>query len=99
MTKTSIATTAIALGLMASAGPANAYYYRYGYDPGAAIALGILGGALAGATIASQGYYGYYGYYGYPPVYPAYPVYGARCSPVPVYDSWGNFAGYRTACW
>ena len=96
MTKTSIAATAIALGLMASAGPASAYYYRYGYDPGAAIALGILGGALAGATIASQGYYGYYGY---PPVYPAYPVYGARCSPVPVYDSWGNFAGYRTACW
>ena len=61
MTKTSIAATAIALGLMASAGPASAYYYRYGYDPGAAIALGILGGALAGATIASQGIMGIMG--------------------------------------
>jgi hypothetical protein len=98
MMKRTITAADIACGMTAGAGRADAWYqqpyYGYSYDPGPAIALGIFG-TIAGAAIASQG-----GWYAYgPPVYPVYPVYGARCSPVPIYDSWGNFAGYRTACW
>jgi hypothetical protein len=67
-----VLTSMIAAMLAASSLPAGAWghhnYYRR-YDPGPAIALGLLG-AFAGAAIAAQGSYGGYGYgppaYGYP---------------------------------
>lgn len=83
---------AMAASVAASATPAEAGYYRHWYrgygwngrhhNWGGAVAAGVLGGlalgALAGAT------------YAYGPNY-----YGA-CSwqNRPVYDAWGNFAGY-----
>lgn len=52
---------------------------------GAAVGLGILGAAIAAG--AAQSHPGYY---------ESYPVYG-QCwlEDRPVYDSWGNFRGYR----
>ena len=61
----------------------------WGYDPGAAAAVGIIGGvigAMGAAAAADSGYY-----------YPApAPVYGG-CYWVrqPAYDSWGNYLGRR----
>lgn len=66
---------------------------------GAPVAAGVIGGLAAGAIIGSAvrpAYgYGYYGAqpYGYDPV-PVYdPCYRSQ---QPVYDPYGNFAGYRT---
>lgn len=66
---------------------------------GAPFAGGLIGGLAAGALIgaASRPAYGYgYGYappaYGYDPV----PVYDSCYrGRTPVYDAYGNFAGYR----
>jgi hypothetical protein len=54
-------------------------YYRRGYDPGAALAVGaaagLLGAAAAGAYYSQPYYYGYgYPVYGYPAY--GYPAYG-----------------------
>jgi hypothetical protein len=88
-----VLTLAVSVGSLTS--PETAYA-RHGH--GAAIALGILGGALAGAAIASSTTPGYYTapptyYYPYaPPVYsvPPAPVYfyeppAAHYAPVPYY--------------
>lgn len=56
--------------------PAQADYYRRGWSPGAAAAVGVLGGLAAGAAIASSAR----PVYGPPPAYydapPPAPVYG-----------------------
>jgi hypothetical protein len=59
------------------------YGWHGGYGWGAPAAAGILGGLALGA-IAGSGYsYGGPAYYG-----------GCSWQNRPVYDSWGNFAGY-----
>lgn len=93
------AAVALTLGatMAATTSPAEARYGRRGAVVGGLAAGAILGGALA-AGAYSRPYYGGYGY-GYAPGY-----YGAYAAPVyggcwrerrPVYDSWGNFRGYR----
>lgn len=48
------AALALAIGSLAAAAPAEAQgYHRRGWSPGAAAAVGILGGMAAGAAIAS----------------------------------------------
>ena len=94
---------AVTAGLLTSPGTA---YAKHGN--GAAIALGILGGALAGAAIASSPPLGYYAappaYY-YPPALPVYsvvpaPVYSyvpppaAYYAPVPYYGPRYYYGGY-----
>jgi hypothetical protein len=70
-----VLTLAVSMGSLTSPGTA---YAKHGH--GAAIALGILGGALAGAAIASSAAPGYYPappayYYPYaPPVYSVVPA-------------------------
>src|SRR5215470_17221929 len=98
-----VLTLAISVGSLTSPGTA---YAKHGN--GAAIALGILSGALAGAAIASSTAPGYYAappayYYPYaPPVYsvtPA-PVYSyapppaAYFAPVPNYGPGYYYRGY-----
>jgi hypothetical protein len=98
-----VLTLAVSVGSLTSPGTA---YAKHGN--GAAIALGVLGGALAGAAIASSTAPGYYGsaptyYYPYaPPVYsvvPA-PVYSyapppaAYYAPVPYYGPRYYYGGY-----
>jgi hypothetical protein len=67
---------------------------------GAAIALGILGGALAGAAIASAAAPAYYAapptyYYPYAPqVYSVAPPPAAYYAPVPYYGSAYSYSGY-----
>jgi hypothetical protein len=63
-----------ALAIAASA-PAEAQYHRRGWSPGAAAAVGILGGMAAGAAIASAAR----------PAYAAPQVYYAPPPPEPVY--------------
>ena len=74
-----VLTLAVSVSALTSPGTA---YAKHGN--GAAIALGILGGALAGAAIASSPPLGYYAappaYY-YPPALPVYSV-----VPAPVYS-------------
>ena len=96
-------TLAVAAVSVTSPGTA---YARHG--DGAAIALGILGGALAGAAIASSTPPGYYGappayYYPYaPPAYavapaPAYyylPPAPAYYAPAPYYAPGYYYGGY-----
>jgi hypothetical protein len=96
-------TFAVAMVSLTSPGTA---YAKHGN--GAAIALGILGGALAGAAIASSTAPGYYAappayYYPYaPPVYsvapaPAYsytPPPAAYYAPVPYYGQQYYYGGY-----
>ena len=89
------ATAALAMGaaLAASTTPAEAQWRRGGgYGPG--LALGLGAGLLGGAIIANQRPYYYGGYYA--PAYAA-PVYAPACwrERRAVYDSWGNFRGYR----
>lgn len=72
---------------------------RRGIDPGAAAAVGIIGGvigAMGAAAAADSGY----------PAYGGYPVYGGYPAPVyggcywvrqPVYDDFGNYLGRRRA--
>jgi hypothetical protein len=75
---------AVSVGSLTAPGTA---YARHGN--GAAIALGILGGALAGAAIASSNAPGYYAappayYYPYaPPVYSAVPAPAYSYAPPP----------------
>ena len=82
-----IAAVTLAGSVATTTTPAAAWY-RGGY--GAPLAAGVIGGLAAGAIIGSavRPAYGY----GYPA-----PVYGPRCYRVrrPVYDAYGNFAGYR----
>jgi hypothetical protein len=90
--KVPVAAAVFAAG-MTAAGSANALYWPGGYWHSGHRHYGPV--LLYSEDACPYGFgYGYG-----PPVYLAYPVYGARCSPVPVYDSWGNFAGYTTACW
>jgi hypothetical protein len=96
--------TALALGLGAAAAtttPADAQgvwhhgywgggYYHNGWW-GPAVGLGILGGVVAGAAIASSG-----PYYGPGPYYGAYggPGYAGGCGAWrSVYDNWGHYVG------
>jgi hypothetical protein len=82
----------LASSVVATATPAAAWY-RGGW--GAPVAAGLIGGLAAGAIIgsATRPAYGYgYAPYGYAPA-PVYdPCYRGR---TPVYDAYGNFAGYR----
>ncbi len=78
----------LAGGVVETTTPAAAWY-RGGW--GGPVAAGVIGGLAAGAIIGSA-------------VRPAYgygpgPYYGAGCYRVrrPVYDAYGNFAGYRFA--
>lgn len=66
---------AIVFALTAAAVP-NPAYARYGHDGGAGIALGIIGGILAGTAIASAqpGYAAPPAYY-YPQAYDTPPAY------------------------
>ena len=98
--KKSIATGLIAVslasGAVATSSPAAAWY-RGGW--GGPLAAGAIGGLALGAIVGSTSHpygYGGYGYapygYGYGPT-PVYsPCYRGR---TPVYDAYGNFAGYR----
>ena len=70
-----VLTLAVSVGSLTSPGTADAKHGN-----GAAIALGILGGALAGAAIASSPGYAAPPAYYYPPAPPVYPV-----APAPVY--------------
>lgn len=101
-----LAVLTLGTGVIASSAPASAYY-RGGYRGGGfggPFAAGLIGGlavgAIAGSASRPYGYYGggygygYGGGYGYAPE-PVYePCYHAR---TPVYDVYGNFAGYRSA--
>lgn len=70
---------ALMIGGAMSATPAAAWGYRH--NNGAAIAGAAIGGLALGAAIgAAASQPRYYG--------------GGACQ-VPVYDSWGNFRGYR----
>jgi hypothetical protein len=96
-------TFAVATVSLTSPGTA---YARHGN--GAAIALGILGGALAGVAIASSTGPGYYAaplayYYPYaPPIYPVAPAPAyyyapppaAYYGPVPYYGPQNYYGGY-----
>lgn len=76
---------------LAAASPASAqYYYRRGWNPGAAAAVGAIGGLALGAAIAgSRPAYGYPAYgYGAAPVYAPAPVYGAPVYAEPVQHCW-----------
>lgn len=93
---TAVAVATVATGMASS--PAMAW--RGGY--GAPLAAGVIGGLAAGAIIGSATHpYGYgYGYggsynYGYAPVYAAPAYGGCYRERRAVYDSWGEFAGYR----
>jgi hypothetical protein len=79
-------TTALVAAASLSAVPSAAYargwhgsghWHGGGRWAGPAVGLGILGGALAGAAIASSPYYYGYGYpyYSYPPYYGYYGYY------------------------
>lgn len=93
-----LAALTVATGMAASATPAAA---RGGW--GGPVAAGVIGGLAAGAILgsASRHSYGYGGYGGYG--YGGY-GYGNAPAPVydvchrerrPVYDVYGEFAGYR----
>lgn len=62
---------------------------RRGFDPGAAAAVGIIGGVLGAMGAAAAADSGYY--------YPApAPVYGGcYWARQPMYDDWGNYLGRR----
>jgi hypothetical protein len=78
---------AFTAGAVTSPGTAHA---RHG--DGAAIALGIIGGALAGAAIASSPP----GYYSAPPAYYPYPGPVYSVAPAPVYSYAPPPAAYYT---
>ena len=90
-----LAALTLTAGIASASAPAAAWY-RGGW--GGPVAAGVIGGLAAGAIIgsAARPSYGYGPAYAYGPGYypaPAYdPCYRGRR---PVYDSWGNFAGYR----
>ncbi|RFB79472.1 hypothetical protein DYH55_11075 [Methylovirgula sp. 4M-Z18] len=72
-----------------SATPAAAWWRHGGWGwGGPAIAAGVLGGLVVGSAIANSR-----PYYGPGPGY----YYDGPCHPArtPVYDGYGNFAGYR----
>ncbi|MBO0734721.1 MAG: hypothetical protein J2P49_10505, partial [Methylocapsa sp.] len=54
-----------------------------GWGWGAPVAAGVATGLALGALAGAAASYPYYGYYG-----------GCSWQNRPVYDSWGNFAGY-----
>lgn len=80
-----LAALTLGTATMASTTPAAAWW-RYGW--GAPVAAGVIGGLAAGAIIGSAARP-----YGYGPAY----AYGPRpcLRRRPVYDGFGNFAGYR----
>ena len=81
-----LAALTLGTATIATSSPAEAWW-RYGW--GAPVAAGVLGGLAAGAIIGSAVRPYAYGPYGYGP-------YGAPCvRRRPVYDGYGNFAGYR----
>ncbi len=78
-----LAALTLGTATIATSSPAEAWW-RYGW--GAPVAAGVLGGLAAGAIIGSAVRPYGYGPYGY----------GAPCvRRRPVYDAYGNFAGYR----
>ena len=92
-----LALATLSSGLVATATPAAARGW------GAPFAGGLIGGLAAGAIIgsATRPAYGY----GYAPSYGYAPAYGYDPVPVyescyrgrrPVYDAYGEFAGYRS---
>ncbi|UDL95064.1 MULTISPECIES: hypothetical protein [Lichenihabitans] len=88
-----LAALTLTAGVATSSAPASAWYRGGGW--GAPVAAGVIGGLAAGAIIGSAARPYGYGYgYGYPAyAEPAYePCYRSRR---PVYDEYGNFAGYR----
>ncbi len=76
-----LAALTLGTATVAASSPAEAWW-RYGW--GAPVAAGVLGGLAAGAIIGSAARP-----YGYGPG--PYPCVRRR----PVYDGYGNFAGYR----
>jgi hypothetical protein len=75
--KIAAAAAGMAALTMAASVPAEAGgYHRRGWNPGAAAAVGILGGIVAGAAIASATR----------PAYAAPPAYYAPPPPLPVYS-------------
>lgn len=97
---TGVVVAALGSTVLAST-PAAAWYngYGWGWGPGA-VAAGVIGGLALGAVAAgaAAGAYPGYGYgYGYPAYYPAAPAAPVRTCRArqPVYDAWGNFAGYQ----
>jgi hypothetical protein len=76
-----LAALTLGTGTIAASSPAEAWW-RYGW--GAPVAAGVLGGLAAGAIIGSAARP-----YAYGPG--PYPCVRRR----PVYDAYGNFAGYR----
>lgn len=65
-----------------------AAWWRGGYGFGAPVAAGVIGGLAAGAILGSA-----IRPYGYGPAYAYGPAPCVRRRPV--YDAYGNFAGYR----
>ena len=90
---------AVALIATASLAAPNLAYARHGHGNGAGIALGIIGGMIAGAAIASAGAAPYYGtppayYYPYAPqAYSAAPGYYYYSPPQPYYGSYPYYYG------
>lgn len=84
---------AITAGIAASTSPAEAYWRGHRGGWGGPVAAGVIGGLALGAFAAQAAGPRYYGpAYGYGPT----PVYGECFNRRrPVYDRWGNFAGYR----
>ena len=86
-----VAASTLCAGMAVTTTPAAAHGW------GAPFAAGLFGGVAAGAIIGSAARpaygYGYAPAYGYDPI----PVYNpCYRSQQPVYDIYGNFAGYRT---
>jgi hypothetical protein len=87
---------ALASTIVTSSTPASAqYYHRYhhGRGFGGPIGLGILGGLAAGmiaGAVAAP-------HYAPPPPYPYAPDPQCYVAQQPVYDQWGQFAGYGPA--
>lgn len=89
-----VAATTLTSAVVATSTPASAR--GWGFPVAAGLVGGLAAGAIIGSAVRPAYGYGGYGYapaYGYDPV-PVYnPCYRSQS---PVYDVYGNFAGYRT---
>ena len=69
--------------------PANAWYQPYGYDPGLAIALGMLGAVFVGTQPPPY-------YYPHCARFDGWGILaGYTTATMPVYDNFGIFVGYQ----
>jgi hypothetical protein len=97
-TMTAIAAAGV-FALAAVSIPSDAQAQCRGAGCGAAIGLGILGGAIIGGAIANSAYPaygvqpGYYPYAGYAAPYPV-GCPGGYWARRPLVDQWGNVVGY-----